>query len=222
MTDTHKPDTPRRRGRRSSQDISGREALIHAAIRAFAQRGYEGASLRMIAREAQVDVALCARVFGNKEQLWQAVIEHLAESFASHYAQRLADLESLSEQSTRLAMEGFIRLYADICMATPAFTAFLLQESNDRSQRLEIIVEKLTRPLLVPAHRIVRKAQAEGVVAAREPELFLRMLTSALALPMTTPTLLPERTRSASNLEQRIVDEALSIFLLPESGNPPV
>ncbi|WP_432697660.1 TetR/AcrR family transcriptional regulator [Marinobacterium sp. YM272] len=221
MTDSQKPDAPRRRGRRSSQDISGREALIHAAIRAFAQRGYEGASLRMIAREAEVDVALCARLFGNKEQLWQAVIDHLAENFESHYAQRLAELETLSEHSARQAIEGFIRLYADICMATPAFTAFLLQESNAHSERLEIIVEKLTRPLLLPAHRIVRKAQAAGVVAAREPELFVRMLTSALALPMTTPTLLPAHTRSASNLEQRIVDEALSIFLLPESGNPP-
>ncbi|TCK07000.1 TetR/AcrR family transcriptional regulator [Marinobacterium mangrovicola] len=222
MTEQQKPDAPRRRGRRSSQDISGREALIHAAIRAFAQRGYEGASLRMIAREAQVDVALCARLFGNKEQLWQAVIAHLAEKFESDYAHRLAALESLSEQSPRQALEGFIRLYADICMATPAFTAFLLQESNAHSLRLEIIIEKLTRPLLLPAHGIVRKAQAAGVVAAREPELFVRMLTSALALPMTTPALLPAHTRSASNLEQRIVDEVLSIFLLPESGNPPV
>ena len=52
----------RRRGRRSAGDTPGREALIHAALSAFAQRGFDGASLRMIAQAAQVDVALPALV----------------------------------------------------------------------------------------------------------------------------------------------------------------
>jgi AcrR family transcriptional regulator len=63
-----------RTGRRpGNQDT--REAILAAARTAFAERGYDGASIRQIAGGAGVDPALVHHYFGAKDQLFLAVME---------------------------------------------------------------------------------------------------------------------------------------------------
>ena len=52
-----------------------REKIIKAASRAFALNGYEGASVRTIVAEAQVNQAAINYHFGSKEGLYRAVLE---------------------------------------------------------------------------------------------------------------------------------------------------
>src|SRR4051794_16047038 len=64
----------RPRGRRPGHSGS-RDAILAAARAAFARDGYAGASLRGIARAADVDVALISHFFGSKAGLFGAVVE---------------------------------------------------------------------------------------------------------------------------------------------------
>ncbi len=52
-----------------------REAILTAARQAFAERGYDGASIRHIATSAGVDPALVHHYFGAKDQLFLAAME---------------------------------------------------------------------------------------------------------------------------------------------------
>jgi AcrR family transcriptional regulator len=52
-----------------------RDAIAEAARRQFAERGFDRATIRSIAREAGVDPALVAHFFGSKQQLFVAVTE---------------------------------------------------------------------------------------------------------------------------------------------------
>jgi AcrR family transcriptional regulator len=52
-----------------------RAALLEAARAQFAEKGYGGASVRGIAREAGVDPALVHHYFGSKEQVFVAAME---------------------------------------------------------------------------------------------------------------------------------------------------
>jgi AcrR family transcriptional regulator len=61
---TRTPRTGRRPGRSST-----RQAILEAAGRLFAERGYEGATMRAIAADAGVDAALVVHFFGNKATL---------------------------------------------------------------------------------------------------------------------------------------------------------
>ncbi len=63
----------RRSGRRPGTS-STREAILAAAGRNFAQHGYDRASLRAIAAEAEVDQKLIAHFFGSKQQLFVAAV----------------------------------------------------------------------------------------------------------------------------------------------------
>lgn len=66
-------DHTRPTGRRAG-DGTTRQALLDAASRQFAEHGYDGASLRGIAREAGVDPAMVRHFFGNKNSLFLATL----------------------------------------------------------------------------------------------------------------------------------------------------
>ena len=63
----------RRTGRRPGNPDT-REAILTAAREAFAERGYDAASIRAIATRAGVDPALVHHYFGAKEQLFLAAM----------------------------------------------------------------------------------------------------------------------------------------------------
>lgn len=66
--------TPARRGRRAG-DSDAREQVLAAARRLFAEHGFEGTTLRAVAREAGVDGALPSYHFGSKGDLFAATLE---------------------------------------------------------------------------------------------------------------------------------------------------
>jgi AcrR family transcriptional regulator len=95
-TDTAKRPTGRRPG-----DSGTRDAIVDAANQLFAERGYEGASMRAIAAAAGVDPALIRHFFADKDTLFATVVadrtsifDRLAASLAGDQAsvgQRVAD-----------------------------------------------------------------------------------------------------------------------------------
>ncbi len=72
-TQTSSTRTPRT-GRRPGA-TSTRQAILEAARRLFAERGYQGATMRAIAAEAGVDAALVVHFFGNKAALLGEAVE---------------------------------------------------------------------------------------------------------------------------------------------------
>jgi AcrR family transcriptional regulator len=68
------PEPARRSGRRPGNPDT-RDVVLAAAREAFAERGFDGATIRGIAGAAGVDPALVHHYFGNKDQLFLASIE---------------------------------------------------------------------------------------------------------------------------------------------------
>ena len=68
MPPRHAPATERRPDRKA--------AILLAAEKLFAQHGYDVVSLRQIAEEAGVPLALVGYYFGQKHELFEAVFAH--------------------------------------------------------------------------------------------------------------------------------------------------
>jgi AcrR family transcriptional regulator len=86
-----------------------RTAILDAAREQFAQKGYVGASVRGIARQADVDPALVHHYFGSKEQVFVAAME-LPFDPAERLPQVLAgDPAEMGERLVRL----FLGIWAD-------------------------------------------------------------------------------------------------------------
>lgn len=64
-----------RRGGRRPGESSAREDILKAAQASFAERGYDRATIRDIARRAAVDPALVIHYFGTKEALFGQALE---------------------------------------------------------------------------------------------------------------------------------------------------
>jgi AcrR family transcriptional regulator len=74
MSGSSPSSAPVRAGRRPGESGT-REAILDAAVRAFADEGYDRTSLRGVAAAAGVDPALVLHYFGSKEGLFQAALE---------------------------------------------------------------------------------------------------------------------------------------------------
>jgi AcrR family transcriptional regulator len=79
-----------------------RERIIKAASRAFALNGYEGASIRTIVAEADVNQAAINYHFGSKEGLYRAVLETALNALMS---------EDLPQKPGKLSREAQLRQF---------------------------------------------------------------------------------------------------------------
>jgi AcrR family transcriptional regulator len=114
------PKTNPRTGRRAGNSGT-RDAILDAATTLFAERGYEGASMRRIAAAAAVDPALIRHFFGDKDTLFATVIadrtiifQRLAASLPGDPSQigtRVADayLRLWEEPKTRSILMAIVR-----------------------------------------------------------------------------------------------------------------
>ncbi|WP_052074555.1 TetR/AcrR family transcriptional regulator [Shewanella mangrovi] len=209
MTTTTTP--ARRRGRRQRNEISGREALLSSAITEFAKHGYEAASLRAIASGADVDVALCARLFGNKAKLWQAVLDTVADEFEQQHRATFEAIDNLADNQPYQAMYRFIEFHTRFTAENPELSAFLLQEATMSAERTKIIQQQIIQPMQQPMLKVVAKAKAAGVIDYHEPELFLRMLVAAIVFPLMVPEVSPSK--RPESLQQRVITEVSRIYL---------
>jgi AcrR family transcriptional regulator len=73
-------------------DLTARARIREAAIRHFADEGYERTTIRAIARTAGVSPGLLRHHFGSKEELRRACDEHIAETLRRINAQYLEDM----------------------------------------------------------------------------------------------------------------------------------
>lgn len=204
----------RSRGRRHGGEVSGREALLRAALTAFSRYGYEATSLRALAASAGVDMALVARLFGSKADLWIAVVDHLAERQAAG-REKLAALAALAEQDPAEAMRRFIHLFVEISFHGREVPAFIMQESGHPSERLNIVVERLLCPFQKAYWPIISAAIRAGVVKAPHPELFTRMLFCSISMPMAPSALSPNGGHITPEMRDAIAEQAIALFVDP-------
>lgn len=83
-------------GTRATQRMTGeqrREAILRAVRVLFAEKGFEAATTRELARAAGVSEALLFKHFPDKESLYEAMLDDFAKASDQGVAERLAALE---------------------------------------------------------------------------------------------------------------------------------
>jgi AcrR family transcriptional regulator len=157
-------------------------------------------------------MALVGRIFGSKANLWNAVVEHLAER-QLHHLEKIRLLAVQADSHPRDAIIGFIRLFADISYEMPEFPAFLIQEASNPGDRLTKLSDELVGPFSASSKPIIAKAQAAGVIVAPNERLFFGMLTSAVSLPMVAPSVFCGASKLTLKLKKEIAEQAIAMFV---------
>jgi len=96
QTEAAEPAVGRSRREAASGRADGeasRQRLLSAALKLFAQRGFDGVSTREIARAARVNLAAITYHFGGKKGLYHAVVGRLIESIGQDFGPAVITLE---------------------------------------------------------------------------------------------------------------------------------
>src|ERR1700751_4869411 len=175
--------TVERRGRplkraEQQRSLETRGAILDAAIAEFAERGFEGASIRAIADRLGLQHPLITYHYRTKDILWRAAAEHA-------FAQIRAGWDTLAPENSDLP--PLVRLreeYATLfryTVAFPEFHRFMRQESLTDNPRLKWVGETVLTPLLARLIPQIVAAQKQGLLPAFDPILFHYMMVSLTA-----------------------------------------
>ena len=102
---------PRPRGRpRGFEPV----AALEAAMKVFWREGYEGASIDRLARETDMPRATLYQVYGDKEGLFLAAVEHYADTRAARVASALGPSGALRQD-----LDAFFAAVIDLATSDP-------------------------------------------------------------------------------------------------------
>lgn len=173
---------------REAKRAETRRRLISAATRAFAQRGYEGASVEQIAEDAGYSFGAVYSNFRNKGELFIAVFEE-------HMARLVDRLAATREDTEGSSFPERARALADQWMATTGADRdfFLLNlEFVVHAARNPELSEKLgTRGAAtrIALDRWMEAHEAETGVAFPFPRADLALIITALGLGLSVERL---------------------------------
>src|SRR5260370_19677948 len=168
---------PRKRAEQQ-RSLETRGAIVDAAIAEFAERGFEGASIRAIADRLGLQHPLITYHYRSKDILWRAAAEHA-------FAQIRAEWDTSAPESSDLPPLARLREeYATLfryTVAFPEFHRFMRQEAFTNNPRLKWVAETVLAPLLGRLMPQIVAAQKKGLLPAVDPILFHYMMVSLTA-----------------------------------------
>ena len=138
---------PTRRARkpksRSEQREATRERIVEAALEAFAEQGFRGASTRDIAQRAGTNQGLITYHFRSKDELWQAAADRIFGLLAKRATEQLGALAS--EDPRERVREG-IRVYVRFVAAHPELFRLMVDEGKNSERRMRWLVDTHLKP----------------------------------------------------------------------------
>jgi len=150
-------------------------SILEAALVVFADRGYNGASMRRIAERAGVGQPVVVYHFRTKEALWVATVEWALGGFLVHIEPLIEALEGLDPATTlSLIFQQFTRYSA----GTPELFQVLLDANRHGGPGLAKVTEDQLRPIFERLRKLIVSGQKAGTVAAGDPALIYYALVA--------------------------------------------
>lgn len=191
-------------------------ALLRAGADAFAQHGFDGATLEEIAEAADVNKAMVAYYFGDKAGLFQAILEEAVEYILARVAR---DVDSLAQPDAQLA--AYISALGEMMAARPFFPSMVLRDfQSGRFQQDPALLQRLLKFSQI-THRIMTDGEARGVFRPADHHMMHLTIVGSLAyfvasqrfrddvgslpMPTTDPKVMPELKDFVGHLAQTIL-----------------
>ena len=155
MTAASVPTTPRVR-----DAVATRRRILAAAKAEFAAKGLAGARVDEIAERAEINKRMLYVYFGNKDDLFLAVLE---EAYAGiREAERALDLEHLEPEEALLTL---VRFTWDYYVRNPEFLRLINSENLHKAQHLQRSerIREMHSPFVTMIGDLLDRGVAQGV-----------------------------------------------------------
>lgn len=154
-----------------------KEHIMNTAIELFAEKGFEGSSIRDLASRADVNIAMVNYYFGSKDKLFEAIVEYKATFMRG----KLDEIASDTKRSEIEKIDAIIESYVARILSQPSFHRILYQEllMGERETMQENIINifvKNTKTL----RNIIEQGVKKKVFKKVDPELTMATLIGTI------------------------------------------
>jgi AcrR family transcriptional regulator len=156
---------------RSTQREATRERIVKAALAAFAERGFRGASTREIAQRAGTNQGLITYHFRTKDALWRAAADRIFGRLATSLREQLA---SFGSEDPRERAREAIRVYVGFAAAHPELFRLMVDEGKNAEARMRWLVDTHLEPRYEEFRRL-QGVRAAGIDEALLPHAYYVM-----------------------------------------------
>jgi TetR/AcrR family transcriptional regulator len=151
--------TPSRTQTERADQTRGR--ILEAAVHEFSANGLAGARTEQIAEAAGVNKALLYYYFSNKQALYDAALESVANRVVTSSMAAMGSARSAGERLVQFALNHFDRIHSQ-----RAFQSLMQQEMmrlhRGEENALAPIVEKVFRPMMMRIRQVYEEGRGSG------------------------------------------------------------
>jgi len=159
----------------STNDTDTASRVRRAGRRIFARKGYEGASVRTITREARANLGAVTYHFGSKEGLYEAVVEGALAPLRT----RVTEAASVPGPPLE-RIEGVVRAFFAHLNQNPDMPHFMLQQVTSGVEPI-VPVQRTMQHVIGTLSTLLREGQKDGSILDSE---VLPTVIGIVALPV--------------------------------------
>jgi TetR/AcrR family transcriptional regulator len=138
---------------------TSRDALLDAALRCFAAKGYAATTIKDLASEAAVNSALLYYYFADKETLYRETLRHAIQRLGEAAGRRLHD-----DVPPDAAIRRFVEQQAEFLIAHPHVPRLLLREMLEHTGRhAEGAIVSLVGSVFKTLCDVIRRGQEQDL-----------------------------------------------------------
>jgi len=166
--------------------MAKRETIIESAIKLFSSKGFEGTSVREIAADAGVNVAMINYYFGSKEKLFESVVECRASFLRSIFSELVNNKKLSSIEKIDFMIDQLIeRKFSDA-----KFSHLLHRElSLELRPQLRNAISEILLKNIIPVKTIIKDGIKAGVFRPVDIELTLTTVMGTVHYLLTSDTI---------------------------------
>ncbi|MCE7004299.1 TetR/AcrR family transcriptional regulator [Kibdelosporangium philippinense] len=192
----------RRPGRRTADQpaVPDEQEILDQGLHAFAELGYDGTSVRELAKRLNVSHNFINDRYGSKAAFWRAAVHGAFNRIKTDIEAAIA--EHGDDDANRLG--NMVRAFYRAAGRQPDVNRLMADESNRESDRLDFVHSTYLQPILTALEPTLQRL----VKAGRLPDVPMHMLFVALTGPAIALTQAPLTQRLGRPADADIIKDA--------------
>src|SRR4051794_30920511 len=179
--------------------------IINTAERLFSTKGFDGTSVRDIADEAGVNIAMISYYFGSKEKLMEALFERRSSDISIRVENLLQDAQLDPFDKMSSLVEGYIE---KVMEKQPFFKIMMCEQVINKNPVIIQLINDSKKRNAEAISKLIKDGQAKGVFKKEVDILMLiNSLTGSVTQTMLTKDYYKEYYGLQSIPEDQFVDQ---------------